>query len=135
MGGTIRFNFPAAGNCATFNQTIGQVIALPQYAPGFGGFEWPWYMPMPDDYQLLVSRFPWQELRVFGENVDRFFPDVETLIRWIDQPCLVPFLPWVAPADRDTFRSEVIERMIQATRQPDGHCFETFRRVHLFSRK
>jgi trans-aconitate 2-methyltransferase len=57
------------------------------------------------------------------------------MIRWIDQPCLVPFLPYVAPADRAGFRAEVIERMVQATRQPDGRCFELFRRVHVFFRK
>ena len=59
----------------------------------------------------------------------------ETMIRWIDQPCLVPFLPFVAPADREAFRAEVIERMVQVTRQPDGRCFELFRRVHVFFRK
>jgi len=59
----------------------------------------------------------------------------ETMIRWIDQPCLVPFLPWVAPQQREAFRAEVIERMVQATRQPGGRCFELFRRVHVFFRK
>ena len=60
---------------------------------------------------------------------------VPTMIRWIDQPCLVPFLPCVAPADREAFRAEIIERMVQATRQPDGRCFELFRRVHVFFRR
>jgi hypothetical protein len=48
---------------------------------------------------------------------------------------LAPFLPCVALADRETFHSEVIERMVQATGQPVGHCFELFRRVHLLFRK
>jgi trans-aconitate methyltransferase len=134
-GGFARFNFPADGNCATFNRTVQQVMALPRYAPGFRTFEWPWYMPTPDDYRLLASQFPCRELRVYGENADRFFPDAETMIRWIDQPCLVPFLPCVTPPDREAFRAEVIERMIQATRQPDGRCFELFSRVHMFFQK
>jgi hypothetical protein len=41
---------------------------------------------------------------------------VETMIRWIDQPFLAPFLPCVAPPDREAFRAEVIERTVQATR-------------------
>jgi trans-aconitate methyltransferase len=134
-GGYARFNFPADGNCATFNRTVQQVMAQPRYAPGFRAFEWPWYMPGPDDYQRLASQFPCRELRVYGENADRFFPDAETMIRWIDQPCLVPFLPCVAPQDREAFRAAVIERMVQATRQPNGRCFELFRRVHVFFRK
>jgi len=83
----------------------------------------------------LINRFPCRELRVYGEKADRLFPDAETMIRWIDQPCLVPFLPCVAPSDRKAFRAEVIKRMVQATRQPDGRCFELFRRVHVFFRK
>jgi trans-aconitate 2-methyltransferase len=110
-------------------------MAQPGYAPGFRDFEWPCYMPTPEDFQRLVSRMPVGELRVYGENVDRFFPDAETVIRWIDQPCLVPFLPCVAPPDRAAFRAEVIERMVQATGQPDGPCFELFRRVQVFFRK
>ena len=133
--GFARFNFPADGNCDTFNRMIRQVMANPAYAPGFRDFEWPWYMPPPDAYRRLVSRLPVRELRVYGENADRFFPDAETMIRWIDQPCLVPFLPYVPPPAREAFRAEVVERMLEASRQPDGRCFELFRRVHVFFRR
>jgi hypothetical protein len=47
----------------------------------------------------------------------------------------VQFLPWVAPDDREAFRAEVIDQMVQATRQPDGRFFELFRRVRAFFRK
>lgn len=134
-GGFARFNFPGHGNCANFNCTVREVMARPRYAPGFRDFEWPWYMPTPDTYYQLAGRFPSRELRVYGENADRFFPDAETMIRWIDQPCLVPFLSWVAPSNRDAFRAEVIEQMVRSTRQPDGRCFELFRRVQVFFRK
>jgi trans-aconitate methyltransferase len=134
-GGKARFNFPADGNCATFNRIVRQVMALPRYAPGFRRFEWPWYMPTPDAYRRLAGGFPCRELQVYGENADRFFPDAETMIRWIDQPCLVPFLPCVAPADHEAFRAEVIQGMVTATRQPDGRFFELFRRVQVFFRK
>jgi hypothetical protein len=30
----------------------------------------------------------------------------------------VPFLQWIAPADREAFRAEVIERMAQDTMNP-----------------
>ncbi len=60
---------------------------------------------------------------------------VAIMTRWLDQPCLVSFLPWVAPPDREAFRAEVIERMVQATRQTDGRCFELFRRAHVFFRR
>ncbi len=134
-GGFARFNFPGDGNCATFNRIVQEVMARPSYAPGFRDFEWPWYMPTPDAYRPLASRFPCRELQVHGENADRFFPDAEAMIRWIDQPCLVPFLPWVAPANREAFRAEVIEQMLQTARQPEGRCFELFRRVQVSFRR
>lgn len=31
-------------------------------------------------------------VRVWGENADRYFPDEEAMVAWIDQPSLVPFL-------------------------------------------
>jgi trans-aconitate 2-methyltransferase len=134
-GGFARFNSPADGNCSTLNRMVKQVMAEPRYAQGFRGFEWPWYMPTAPDYYQLAARLPWADLEVRSENADRCFADAETMVRWIDQPCLVPFLPCVAPADRAAFRAEVIERMIRATRQPDGRCFEHFRRIHVFLRK
>jgi trans-aconitate 2-methyltransferase len=133
--GFVRFNFPADGNCATFNQTVQRVMAEPRYVLAFQGFEWPWYMPTPDEYLRLAGISGCRDLRVYGENADRFFPDAETMIRWIDQPCLVPFLSWVPAADRRAFRAEVIERMVEATCQRGGRCFEQFRRVHVFFRK
>ncbi len=66
--------------------------------------------------------------------VDRYFPDTATLLRWVDQPCLVPFLPHIAGADREAFRSCVHARMIEETLPPGGTCFETFRRVNVFAR-
>jgi trans-aconitate methyltransferase len=133
-GGVLRFNFPGSGNCATFNRTVRQVMRRARYAASFHGFVWPWYMPRPEDYQRLASRVPFRELKVYGENADRFFPDAETMIRWIDQPCLPPFLSRLKPADREAFRTEVVARMVKATCGADGRCFETFRRVHIFAR-
>ncbi len=134
-GGILRFNFAADGNCSTFNRVVQEVMALEPYTAAFRQFEWPWYMPDPNDYRALLNKFPFQELKVWGENADRFFPDAETMIHWIDQPSLVPFLPPLVPAERGSFRGEVVRRMIIATRQSDGRCFETFRRVHIFGRK
>jgi trans-aconitate methyltransferase len=134
-GGILRFNFPADGNCSNFNRIVQEVMADAGYAPHFRGFEWPWFMPRPEDYRVLLGRFAFEELRVRGENADRLFPDTDTLVRWIDQPCLVPFLPWVPAAERERFRAAVIERMMSATRQADGQCFETFRRVQVFAAK
>lgn len=72
-----------------------------------------------------ISNFP----------MNRFFPDTDAMIRWIDQPSLLPFLPCVVAAQWDAFRADVIARMIRETRQEDGRCFETFRRINVFARK
>jgi trans-aconitate methyltransferase len=133
--GVLRFNFAADGNCSTFNRVVQEVMAGPQYADCFRGFEWPWYMPKIDAYRALARKFEFRRLKVWGENADRFFPDTDAMIRWIDQPSLLPFLPCVGAARRDGFRAEVIARMISEARQPDGRCFETFRRIHVFARK
>jgi trans-aconitate 2-methyltransferase len=134
-GGVLRFNFAADGNCANFFSVMKEAIQLPQFFRYFSGFEWPWYMPSIAGYELLVQRFPFAQARVWGENADRYFADRETMIRWIDQPSLVPFMPLVADEHKDEFRQYVIDRMIEKTRRADGRCFETFRRINMFARK
>jgi trans-aconitate methyltransferase len=72
---------------------------------------------------------------VWGENADRFFVDTETMVRWIDQPSLVPFLACVPDIQKSNFREFVVRRMIEDVKQPDGRCFETFRRVNVYAKR
>jgi trans-aconitate methyltransferase len=133
--GVLRCNFAAEGNCSNLNRIVRQVISQTKFAPYFTGFLWPWHMPKVDDYRALVGQFPFRESSVWGEQADHFFPDTDAMIRWIDQPSLVPFLGRIAAADRANFRAEVLEGMIRATRQRDGRCLETFRRINVFARR
>jgi trans-aconitate 2-methyltransferase len=135
VGGRVRFNFAGAGNCSNFIRVIRAAIAREEFAPYFKGFAWPWYMPAAIEYRRLVKRSDLREVAVWGENADRFFPDVEALIRWVEQPSLVPFLARVVEGDKAAFREYVTQEMVKATRQDDGRCFETFRRVNLSARK
>jgi len=134
-GGVLRFNFAANENCSCFLAVIREAISLDEFAAFFGGFRWPWYMPVVQEYEAWVQRSGFRHLRVWGENADRFFPDAEALIKWIDQPSLVPFLPRVAGVEQSRFRDYVVRRMLETTRQPDGRYFETFRRVNVYARK
>jgi trans-aconitate 2-methyltransferase len=66
---------------------------------------------------------------------DRYFADTKEMIKWIDQPSLVPLLPYVPEKDKTAFREYVIKRMIEETRQDDRRCFETFRRINVFAHR
>ena len=61
--------------------------------------------------------------------------NAEEMVRWIDQPSLVPFLVCIAEKDRGGFRDAVVEKMLERTRQKDGTCFETFRRINVSAQK
>ena len=134
-GGRLRFNFAGEGNCSHFFKVIRETMALDDFADHFAAFEWPWYMPSIDEYRLLVESSGLHNVRVWGENADRFFPDEETMIRWIDQPSLVPFLACIPMPDKDDFRGFVVRRMVEETKQDDGRCFETFRRINVSATK
>ena len=134
-GGVLRFNFAGEGNCSHFFAVIREAMLLDGVSSCFDGFQWPWYLPVVSEYEALAQRSGLRDLRVWGENADRFFPDAEAMIQWIDQPSLVPFLPCVGRGDRSRFRDYVVRRMIETTRQPDGRCFETFRRINVFAWK
>lgn len=134
-GGIFKFNFAGDGNCANFFSVVKEATEHPPFACYFSDFEWPWYMPTIEEYELLVRSIPFTESRVCGENADRFFADKETMIKWIDQPSLVPFMKLVPDEHKEDFRQFVIERMIQKTCQADGRCFETFRRINVVAKK
>ena len=133
--GRIRFNFAGDGNCSHFFNVIREAMALESYFRYFSDFEWPWYMPRVDEYSALAKSSGFRSVSVWGENADRYFPDVETMIKWIDQPSLVPFLAHIPTVKQTIFRDLVINRMIEGTRQEDGKCFETFRRINILAQK
>ncbi|WP_233444304.1 hypothetical protein [Anaerostipes caccae] len=66
---------------------------------------------------------------VTEENADRFFTDAEEMIGWIDQPSLVPFMQYVPEELKEAFRNEVIDATLERAIQPDGTCFQPFRRL------
>lgn len=134
-GGRLRFNFAGDGNCAYFFNVVREAMALEEFATRFAGFEWPWYMPPINEYLDLINTSGLRDARVWGENADRYFPDEEAMIRWIDQPSLVPFLAHIPIPQKDAFRTFVVRRMIEETRQNDGRCFETFRRINVAAMK
>ena len=133
--GRLRFNFAGDGNCSRFFKVIREAMAADEFSHSFAHYQWPWYMPSVDEYDLLVRQSGLRDARVWGENADRFFPDEDTMIRWVDQPSLVPLLAQVAEDRRAPFRDFVVTRMIEETRQADGTCFETFRRINVAARK
>ncbi len=47
------------------------------------------------------------------------------------QPSIVPLLREIDEVSKKEFRDEVVAKMIKKTRQPDGRCFETFRRINV----
>lgn len=133
--GRLRFNFAGDGNCSRFFKVIREAMALDEFAACFTKFEWPWYMPTLDEYQVLVENSGLHDARVWLENADRYFPDEEAMIRWVDQPSLVPFLAHVPATKKDMLREFVVKRMIEETKQADGRCFETFRRINVSATK
>lgn len=57
------------------------------------------------------------------------------MIKWIDQPSIVPFISIIPDEMKSEFRDDVIKAMLERTLQSDGTCFETFRRIHIRANK
>jgi trans-aconitate 2-methyltransferase len=134
-GGAIRFNFAGDGNCSFFFKVIRQAVAEARFKDYFKDFSWPWYMPTIAAYKEIASKTSFADVEIWGENADRHFSDSEAMIKWIDQPSIVPFLEWLPDPQKRQFRDLVVEQMIKETRQKDGTCFETFRRINVRATK
>jgi len=130
-GGRVRFNFAAEGNCSHFFAVVREAMALDTFSESFLAFDWPWYMPSVGQYAQLVETCGIRDARVWSENADRFFPSVAAMVAWVDQPSLVPFMERLPEDPARAFREFVVARMIEETKQADGRCFETFRRINV----
>ena len=135
INGVVRFNFAGDGNCSNFFEVVRQVINESMYREYFENFEWPWFMPTILQYEKLVRQSDFREWKVWEENADRNFKGEDEMIKWIDQPSLVPFLKFLPNTMKEEFRDEVVRKMVRKTIQPDGTCFENFRRINVFARK
>lgn len=134
-GGVLLLSFAGDGNCAHLLSVLRKAMTLWEYRSCFDDFGWPWFMPTVEQYQHLVRRHAFRDTRVWLENADHFFADTEAMVRWVEQPSLVPFLAHLGESHRQPFHDLVVEQMVQATRREDGRCFETFRRINVFARK
>lgn len=132
-GGRLAWEFGCEGNCANLIATVRAQMARPEFRPRFEGFEWPWYMPAPADYARLAAENGFPEAEISEQNRDRRFASAEEMIRWIDQPCIVPFLARLPEAERPAFRQAVVDQMLDRTREADGTYFETFRRIRVLA--
>lgn len=123
------WNFAGDGNCKTFYKIMRKKIKDGRYKEYFADFEWPWFMPSKAEYEALTENIGFSDVKISEENADRYFADSDEMIRWIDQPSIVPFLQCIPDDIKREFRDEVVAAMLKKALQPDGTCFETFRRI------
>jgi trans-aconitate methyltransferase len=133
--GIVRFNFAGHGNCRTFFEVVRQVMQEPSFSHSFTDFKWPWNMPGVSEYRALVNQFAFSGVKVWEQNADRIFPSAQALIKWIEQPSIVPFLTYLNKTDQQRFHDKVVDYMLHQTQQADGRFFETFRRINVWARK
>lgn len=134
-GGSIYWNFAGNGTCAAFNSVMREMIAEPEYEPYFPNFQWPWVMLTAEQYKRMAQEAGFVQIQITEENKDRYFANADELIQWIDQPSIVPFIQEVPSEKKEAFRRETVEKMVARTRQADGTCFETFRRINICAKK
>lgn len=133
--GILLWDFAGDGNCSNFFETVQETIKSEKYKRYFSNFEWPWYMPDKDDYEKIVAASGFSIYSITQINRDRFFSSADEMVKWIDQPSIVPFISIVPEEMKIEFRDDVIRSMLRKTLQPDGTCFETFRRIHVKASK
>ena len=133
--GKILWDFGGSGNCSNLFDVIRRKISGDKYAQYFENFEWPWFMPSKFQYEELISNIGFSAYTITEVNRDRYFSNTSEIIKWIDQPCIVPFIKYIPQELKNRFRQEVIEEMLKRTQQPNGTYFETFRRMKVYAQK
>lgn len=133
--GVILWDFAGDGNCSNFFAVVREKIQSEKYKQYFNDFEWPWYMPTKTDYEKILAHSDFSTYSITEINRDRFFSNTDEMVKWIDQPSIVPFIRLVPDEMKADFRDDIIKSMLERTLQADGTCFETFRRIHIKASK
>lgn len=133
--GFISWDFAGDGNCSNFFDVIRKKIQSEKYKQYFNDFEWPWYMPTKNDYEKIIVASGFSTYSITEVNRYRFFSNEDEMIKWIDQPSIVPFISIIPNEIKGEFRDDVVNSMLERTLQKDGTCFETFRRIHIIASK
>jgi len=134
-GGYARLNFAGKGTCPRLIKVLKELMKQSAFSKYFTNFIWPWYMPSTREYQIISELSPFRNVDISKENKKRIFPSEDSLIKWIDQPCLVPFLEVLDKNNKQQFRDEVIHQMLSKTRQLEGNLSEEFCRIDVFAKK
>lgn len=134
-GGRVAWNFAGDGTTPMFIEVVREKTAQLEYSPFFQDFVWPWFMAPPAEYQSLLDASPFHGGTIMVEKIDRYFSDADDMIKWIDQPCIVPFLMPLPDSMKEAFRSEIVEDMLKRTRQKDGTHLEKFVRLNVIAAK
>lgn len=133
--GILLWDFGGSGNCFYFIDIIQKKISENKYKKFFENFEWPWFMPSKSQYEKLISSVGFSVYTITEVNRDRYFSTASEIIKWIDQPSIVPFIKYIPDEKKEEFRQEVIEELLKKTRQPNDTYFETFRRIKVYAQK
>lgn len=134
-GGIILWEFGSEGNTVNFLEVIRRNIMEDTYREYFKDFGSPWFFPSKKQYETMISEIAYSDFVITEVNRDKFFETSDAMIKWIDQPCIVPFIEWIPDVLKDRFRETVIEEMLKKTRQTDDTYFETFRRLQVYAKK
>lgn len=135
VGGILLWDFGSNGNCSNFLEVIQKKISEDKYIDFFRDFEMPWFMPSKSCYEELIANIGYSHFTITEVNRDRYFSTSDEMIKWIDQPSIVPFIECIPDTLKSVFRKEVIEEMLERAQQPNGTCFETFRRLQIYAQK
>lgn len=135
LGGVILWDFAGKGNCSNFFEVVRCKMNDNEFKEFFCDFEWPWFMPSKSYYEQLVTSIGFSQVDIVEENRDRYFTNADEMIKWIDQPSIIPFITCIPREKKELFRQEIIDMMLEKTQKLDGTCFETFRRIHICAQK
>jgi trans-aconitate 2-methyltransferase len=133
--GLFRGNFAGDGNCRAWLNVAKELMASPEFSSAFSNFEWPYFMPTIECYQGLASESPFSDAEIWPENADRYFPNTTAMLGWLEQPSIVPFKQHLSKPMAERFHQLAAQRMLELTTQPDGTCFENFRRINILAKK
>jgi len=133
--GIIKWSFAGDGTCSNFYEVSKIVMNDSAFKEYFCTFEWPWFMPSKSEYETILESAGFNKIHLEYENADRYFSSVDEMVKWIDQPSIVPFIKNVPETEKGKFRDMVVNMMIEKTKQADGRCFETFRRINVLATK
>ena len=129
-GGSLGLQFPLLNALHPFTAACQQAVRNLKLEKFFEDWEFPWYVPAPEEFKQIVSRYGFQETKVYVKSLAIDFESPKKLFKSFDAAGLNLYTQRLPEAMQERFKQEVFSEVEKLGK--NGRLMVRFERIYAF---